>query len=238
MLVPPHRDLEIPVSCVERERWRYASKEFSSSPVIMERSLRARKAASVSASLRAGRSFASDQGEVWAGIRQMMDRRGMASPTEAMADPYAGEEESLRTFREAFACAEGQQGLAVVCGRRVLGLDFLSSPAAFRHCFHRLISSYAMELLDVPAAGGGGGVEGIHAFLTTAAAVSEEIVPSPGYGEDHRLRHEDLVGSALVAGNEVIHVGLFSLPPQTERPEMPALANYSCRRRFLARHGE
>ncbi len=232
ILVPPNKTIDIPVSCVEQGRWRYTSRKFAPSDVIMARTLRARKMASVTENVHAGHSYDSDQAEVWSGIREMMHARGKPSPTGALADLYIAEEAILREYREAFQAAEGQQGMAVVSGGRVVGVDFLSSPEAFCRYFPRLISSYAIDMLSLSDAGPGVGIKGVKDFLAAVTDASTETFPSPGYGMDHRIRHDTLVGSALTADGEVIHVGLFQAPSATVQKGEPFLAGYARRRRF------
>jgi hypothetical protein len=66
VLVGAHTEVTIPVSCVEQGRWGYRGRQFRPGDASLYASLRARKAAHVSQSVRAGRGHRADQGEVWA----------------------------------------------------------------------------------------------------------------------------------------------------------------------------
>jgi hypothetical protein len=64
VLAPGKKTLPLPVSCVERGRWSYKSREFAESPDIMYREARAKKSRAVSHNLSMSGSRVSDQGEV------------------------------------------------------------------------------------------------------------------------------------------------------------------------------
>jgi hypothetical protein len=61
-------EIIIPVSCTEQGRWAYASREFSESGNIMNRSVRSNKVISVSRSLKESQRYNGNQGAVWDGI--------------------------------------------------------------------------------------------------------------------------------------------------------------------------
>src|SRR6267142_2906914 len=88
VLVAKGARLDIPVSCVEQGRWAYKSARFTFGDASLYASARAKKAARVSASLRAGRRHTSDQGEVWADMSFMAAAHDVKSDTGAMRDFY------------------------------------------------------------------------------------------------------------------------------------------------------
>jgi hypothetical protein len=81
-------ELVIPVSCTEQGRWSYQSAEFYDSENLFSPKMRAKKASSVSDSLREGRNFASNQSAIWEDIEEM------SFNAEVHSDylPQAGEE--------------------------------------------------------------------------------------------------------------------------------------------------
>ena len=66
VLVAAHTEVTIPVSCVEQGRWGYRGRQLRPGDASLYASLRARKVAWVSQSIRAGQGHTADQGEVWA----------------------------------------------------------------------------------------------------------------------------------------------------------------------------
>src|SRR5262249_10643440 len=86
VLVAARSKTTIPVSCVERGRWRYQSPHFGSGGSHATSKLRYVLKKTVSESAKQGRGHSSDQGEVWKEVGRMDAALASHSPTEAMAD--------------------------------------------------------------------------------------------------------------------------------------------------------
>src|SRR5690349_9572930 len=101
VLVAAHTEVIIPVSCVEQGRWGYRGRQFHPGDASLYASLRARKAAHVNQSLRAGRGHRADQSEVWAHLADRASRLRVVSATGAMRDVYARHQADLMAARQA-----------------------------------------------------------------------------------------------------------------------------------------
>jgi hypothetical protein len=123
VLVAARNRTTIPVSCVERGRWRYSAPHFAAGGSHSSSKLRHVLKKSVSRSAGAGRGHASDQGAVWKEVGRQMSSLGSHSPTAAMADTYAAYQGRLAEYRERLKYVEGVTGLAVAVGGRVVSLD-------------------------------------------------------------------------------------------------------------------
>jgi hypothetical protein len=88
VLLAPHSKTKIPVSCVERGRWRYVSPEFTGSDYVAPSDIRAMKAAGVHRSLRQNLGHIADQGRVWQCVGRAQARFGVHSETDSMADLF------------------------------------------------------------------------------------------------------------------------------------------------------
>jgi hypothetical protein len=86
VLVAAHSRLTIPGSCVEQGRWAYKSARFVAGDTSLYATVRALKAAKVTAFLRASGKHASDQGEIWEGVSYMAAAHDVESPTGALSD--------------------------------------------------------------------------------------------------------------------------------------------------------
>ena len=131
ILVPPKSELVVPVTCVERGRWRHSAAEVSS-PSLHYAEARARKMAAVSASLRSHQTPVADQGEVWRGIDAKMARMGSSSPTAAMEDIYRQHARDLEGYLASFAACPGQCGAVFALGGVVRGAEVFDSPETLR----------------------------------------------------------------------------------------------------------
>ena len=130
ILVKEKSELIIPVSCTEQGRWSYRTDEFFDSDNILSKNIRARKAASVSDSLRENRSYHSDQGAIWEDIEKMSLNAVVHSATGAMKDVFEGKKVDLDEYIKAFSCLAHQKGILVLVGGEIAGLDILSRESA------------------------------------------------------------------------------------------------------------
>ena len=101
VLVAAHSELTIPVSCVEQGRWAYRGRHFEPADGSLFASLRQKKAAWVTRSVRAGRGHTSDQSGVWNELASKAAERGVASRTGAMRDFYQRYEKEMARARRA-----------------------------------------------------------------------------------------------------------------------------------------
>jgi hypothetical protein len=225
-------ETKIPVSCTEQGRWHYTSPLFGVSGNIMAHKSRSRKSGSVGRSLHAVGSYSSDQGEVWAGMAELQAKAGSKSPTSAMSDVYKSRDEDLRNCDEVFKCVPNQVGLLAFIGGEPAGLDTVSLTDAYAHLHSKLVRSYVLEgLLEPKKTSCSPETIGAEArkFLDDLLAAEETEFPSIGYGTDHRFKSTNLVGSALVHENEVIHAAFF----RRNEPDHPEqMRPYFSRRYF------
>ncbi len=195
ILIGGHSSLVVPVSCTEQGRWSYASREFGESEVVADRQVRFAMKESVNANLASGAGHRSDQGRVWHEVGALHERHMTSSPTGAMRDAYQTRKADLDTVLAAFPLQDGQQGMLVLHGARVVGLDLVSRAPQYAELHDKLLRSYAFEAL---VAGGEPGDRAVaDAFLERIADLPGRRYKSPGLGWDVRYEGGGLLGSAL-----------------------------------------
>jgi len=246
----------IPVSCTERGRWAYRSPVFHDSEAVMARDARGKKSRSVHESLKRSGFHRSYQGEVCAEVDRLHEHLRVCSPTAAMRDAYEARRDTLSTWAGAFPLLDGQTGLVFLLDGKPAGLEFLSHPRAYRLAHDRLIKSYTIDLdPDEPAkpavrasAGDPAGElaapdsaarAAAAAFRASLAALSENVYPSCGYGDDHRFESESICGSVLVHQDACVHAAFFQDTAAAEhhRPG-PRMASYQERLRHRRQRGD
>lgn len=199
----------IPVSCTEQGRWSYRSAHFEDSNVSMSPSMRSRKNASVSYSLRESRSFRSDQGEVWESIEGFHSNHRTSSGTGAMKDAYEARREEINTYQDAFPCQENQCGMAVLIKGRVAGVEMVSRPAAYRQLHEKLLNSYAMDIPQSKPGKSPPVIAKLNKILERMMASEEQRFTSVGIGEDCRYTAYGLLGSGLLIEGWLVHLAFF-----------------------------
>jgi hypothetical protein len=214
VLVPEKQTLVIPVSCTEQGRWAYATPAFYDSGTIMAHSIRSRKSYAVSASLSDSASFRSNQGEVWDLVSSLQEASRVSSATGAMRDVFESHRGALDEAAAAFPAVAGQIGILVVRNGEAIGFDLVSRAAAYGRVHGRLVRSYVMDAL-VGKEGVAASAEAVtmagRGFIDLALGCEEKVFKSVGYGDDHRFKGGQVVGSALIHNDTVIHTSFFLL---------------------------
>ncbi len=210
VLLAPQTETIIPVSCTEAGRWSYVSAEFYDSGYVAAAPVRRRKLASVTASLEHSGEFCSNQAEVWASIDYMAFRADVRSSTRALRDVFEAKGTRLGEYVKAFALLPEQKGLLACLGAEVLGCDLVSRPEVYAGVHAKLARSYAMEavLQAKPPTPAVSEAEA-RGFLACLQANEERTYPSVGLGADYRYQGQDVLGSALVHEDAVVHLAAF-----------------------------
>jgi hypothetical protein len=236
ILVPAHKTIVVPVSCVEAGRWHAQSAEFGSAKRAHYAAGRARKASQVSASLSSTGVRCSDQSQVWEDISAKAERMQSFSATGAAAALYDTHRAGLDEYRRAFSPVAAQLGALFTLNGRVLGLDLFDSPRTLSSLLPKLVESSALDAIDVGGEGSadGGREEEAGRFIGAVARADVERFDAIGLGEDLRLRAPHIAGGALLAEGRVVHLCAFRInagETAEHRPTRSRLARTSQRRR-------
>jgi hypothetical protein len=230
ILLDSHSNNVIPVSCVEAHRWSSVSAEFRSSDNVLNYDIRRAKNSSVNASLKNSKMYMSNQGEIWEKIDKMSDELKVNSGTSAMRDVYISFDEDLGSFINNFPAQASQNGIFVFIDGRVAGFDVISQSDAYKVIHTKLIKSYCLDALrkemarkeenadlknknqdvkkekiEFPIAS----LERAKYFLEEIKLCNESSFKSAGLGYDYRYEGQFIVGSALLSGDDVIHMAFF-----------------------------
>jgi len=235
ILVPAHKAIVVPVSCVEAGRWHAESAEFASAGRAHYAAGRARKASQVSASLSSTGTRRSDQSQVWDDISAKAQRLQSFSDTGAAAALYDTHRAGLDDYRQAFSPVAAQLGTLFTLNGRVLGLDLFDSPRTLASLLPKLVESSALDAIDAGGEGAAeGGREEARGFIEAVAKADVERFDAIGLGEDLRLRAPRITGGALLAEGRVVHLCAFRINAEAgaePRLSRSRLARASQRRR-------
>lgn len=232
ILVAPHQELAIPVSCVEAGRWSYQSAEFKTAGRAQFAAGRAEKADHVSRSLREWGERASDQHAVWDRIQEKADALQAHSATGAMAAVFEQCAPDLEAYERALPPGDAQVGALFFVAGAVSGLDLFDSPATLRKLWGKLVASYALDAIEAAAGGKTKEFSGAalaDGFLAAVGKARAERFPALGLGEDVRLTARGVAGGALVNENRVVHLAAFRLNQPGETARRPRMARASAR---------
>ncbi|MBZ5537846.1 MAG: hypothetical protein LAO31_17975 [Acidobacteriia bacterium] len=218
ILVPAGKTIVIPVSCVERGRWGYQSREFTSSQSAHYAEARAMRHEQVSASLKETGLRNSNQSELWEMNDLKASRMRVHSPTSAMDAMYETHTGDIEEFVRAFTAREDQVGALFAIDGKIVGFDVFDCTATLRYLLPKLARSYALDAIESsfsknqgdPALGSPTLAEAGE-FLRSVVEARAETFPAVGEGVDVRLTGPAVTAAALVAEERLVHMSAFHL---------------------------
>ncbi len=208
IIIPAGSQILLPVSCVERGRWRYVSDRFSSGSSVLYPSLRRRSHDSVTSSLRLHESYDSDQSDIWADISEKSERMAVESSTEAMSDiiEMSITPETETNLLEEIRYQPQQIGFLAFIGEGFAGGDVFGSTELCEKQMRKLMRGYYLDAID-------SGVEfpalSAEEILAQIAAARQEQFEAVGKGVEMRFEAESVQGAWNLVGESVSHLTVF-----------------------------
>jgi hypothetical protein len=209
IMMAPHSELPIPVSCVERGRWAYRSGQFGSSGSSSHSRLRKLMHSHATEGYRMHASPSSKQGEVWQEVDRKLSETGSHSETHYLHKAYEDSEGALSGVTEQLQMPEGASGVVFAYAGQIVGFDLFDKPATLGKLWPKLVRAYAIDAVATP---GEQKVtpEQVRVFLHGALQAKEEAFKSPGLGQDVRLEGPTLIGAGLLIEDQPVHVEVFA----------------------------
>ncbi len=207
-VVPAGKETVIDVSCIERGRWAYNSQRFSTSGSVFASTGRRSKMEDVTGELSVSGRFRSDQGRVWREVDGYLDRTGTSSHTDSFVDVHTALKDRVDACVAAFRSVPGQVGALVSIAGRLIGLDAFGGATTWAALFPKLLRSYAVEAMGAPPQAPDAPSDA-PSFLRRLAAAPMETFESIGEGTDIRTQGGAVMASALVIGDQVLHLAAF-----------------------------
>ena len=211
VLVAAKSELVLPVSCVERGRWSYRSRAFTSGRGSPHLALRRLKTKSVHDSLSRSRGHRSDQRAVWREVHHKARLHAAASPTHALQDSRSHLSEKLDAFDKlARDLSQGTSGVAIAIGERIILLELLAGPRSFARVFRKLLSGYAFESVGLSGPYGTPNTSAVRSFIEEVVKAAHEVHQAVGSGRDVRFEGDEISGYALIGERGVVHAVAFA----------------------------
>ncbi len=208
ILVLPGRKITIPVSCMEAGRWHHSRADFEAGRAVFRAKSRVRQKESVTLSLRRDGAFFSDQHAVWREVDESLAQVGAESPTQDFRSAREQVEVRMHSYMNNLNPLERQVGAVFYGPQGILGCEVLGSPELFRKAFEKILKSFAFEVAfaDVQVRRR---KTSIRNWWESVLRTPVEMFDSPGAGRDVRLESRDLIGSALVWEEQLVHLSCF-----------------------------
>jgi hypothetical protein len=213
MILPAGKETRIPVSCMERGRWRYDSPDFRPSPQNSPTSVR-RKARDLEAG-HARRGFAPEQSilasaqfEVWKSIADFSAKLGAHSPTDALDEVFASKGTEISTWLASFHHEPGQLGLLAFLGDQPLGMDVIGAAKLYARLHDRLLRGYVLDAMVVDPPTREPSTERAGTYLQAVNAAHRVQAPTAGDGR-YAVLEGMVVGGELTWEDRIVHLSAF-----------------------------
>jgi len=142
VLLSPFSKTILDVSCIERRRWQYTSKDFSSTSTVADHDLRKDKAESIAIKFRkSGMDNANVQDKVWSHIHDKMVHENFESVTESYSDFLHFRITNQQPDFPVCEPAQGCNGIAILLNHKIVCIDIFGSESCYRHYFPKLRDS-------------------------------------------------------------------------------------------------
>jgi hypothetical protein len=214
-VLAPHGRTEVPVTCVEQGRWDRGAGKFvvgAYEPVEM----RTMKTEQINFTRRSVKDkikrYFADQSAVWGAVHLSAARHGVQSPTGALHDVYTSEKVSkpIDEITAGIEVPPETLGAVSAIGGRIVAADIFETADVFDTIWPRILRSYAFSSLGekhgVPPS-----AEAARSFVSRPNDIPWSATPSVGLGEDVRWEGQDVLATALVWGDRIVHAVMFVL---------------------------
>jgi hypothetical protein len=207
IMVAPESVTAIPVSCVERGRWRLLTPHFTAG-CFADSPLRAKMCREATESLKKAGNVQVDQGEVWSHVDGMLQGAGACSPTAAYHALYEKWEPELADYEARLRLPKNASGVAVEIDGLLEAVDLFDKPNTLHTLWPRLLRSYVLAALRPGVRQGKATDAG--GFLEHVLRSEGESFEPVGVGTTVRLTNQEAVGAALVCEGQFVHLSVFA----------------------------
>lgn len=216
VLLAPKSKITIPVSCVERGRWRFKQKKFAGSDNYAPSSMRASKAADVKKNLKTQKVFYAKQSKVWNDVSKYEDNYGSKSETSDLSYVFDSQKSRLDELMRSIKPENDSNGIAMFIGGSLLSIEVFNRSYIFAEYFPKIIRGTLFEVLSIKniekrLIGEAEALYKAQDFFDKIDELTFEEHRSVGAGFDRRFDTKDMTGFELRYDHKHIHFVALNL---------------------------
>ena len=204
----------LPVSCVERGRWRQKSEKFSDTNFSAPPAMRASKAKDVKMNLKVNHEFDSNQGKIWDSVDNYSTMYSVKSSTANFEEVMDSQSNILEDMVKGIKPCEVCNGMAIFIGSKLLNIDVFNRIDIYHEYFPKLMRSAAMDAFNVNLKKEMERPEAEYKtldFLDKFETLEFEVHKGVAAGKERRFETDDLTGFELVYEKKSVHLAALHL---------------------------
>ena len=215
MLLAPLSKTVLDVSCIERLRWQYTSKNFSNPGAVADPDLRKEKARSLSfIKNNPEEPMADTQRAVWSHVHERIREKGCPSRTESYSELINYCTDNVGSNFPVCEPENGSNGLAIILDKKVISADLFGREEVFKYYFPMLRdSAFRMAnrgTKDNPVDMHEAYYRVLEALDNFESAERQSENNYAGAGLLNNGENADIVGFELTFEGQLIHNALFA----------------------------
>lgn len=215
VLVYPESTLNVPVSCVERGRWRYSQREFSDSEFSAPVKMRGSKAKDIKQNLKINNRYFADQSKVWSEVNEYERVYSCNSDTSNLSDIFYEKRQDIESLIKEFKPDKNSNGLAIFVYNKLVNLEIYNRKKIYIEYFAKLLKSAAFDLVFTKRCENKITESEAHFktndFMNKHNDIKFDIHKGVGAGTEKRFETQDFTGFELDYENIMIHIAALSL---------------------------
>lgn len=200
VLVDAQSEMEVSVSCSEKNRWSYKNK-FKSSEYIANSQTRLAKEI-------ASRDSAYFQDTVWSSIDMLEDRTSFSSPTKAMKESYENLKIDHSEVIKTFNIIDGQNGVLVIINGEIKGFEIFLNSNIYKTFHEKIIKSYIIDC-EIKKEEYNINVAAAQDVINKAYDSSFDKKQNIGLEETFTFENENGLGTLYIYKDNILHWSYF-----------------------------
>ena len=212
MLLGGNSSFDVPVSCTEKGRWKYNSRKFQDSGIVMSSKARYAKSERVTKSLRRMEGYNANQSSIWKDIEKMHRKYSTSSNTRAMKDAFLQKQNDIQEYLDAFPIQENQKGMFVFQNGKLVGGEYVSNAKVYGDLHEKLLKSFSIEAMHDKIdyqADPFDLIQEASRNLNSLKDATATVHKPVGLGSDIRLEADKAKASVLEYDNEDLHISIY-----------------------------
>ena len=207
VLIDAKSEMNIPVSCSEKNRWAFKS-EFKQSNYIANYKTRVAKEY-------ASRTSNHFQDVIWSSIDELESENSFKSPTAAMEESYENLKVNHKKIISEFTIEDNQTGALIIINGEIKGFELFFNSEMYKEFHEKILKSYLIDA-EIKEESFSINEDAAEDVIKKAYEASFTKKDSTGLEEGYTFENNDGLGTLYLYKNNIVHWSYFKKVEENE----------------------